>query len=126
MNSLVNGKREWFYELQVGVRYLRARVPRDDGLHLLHRRRGMLGIALGVAALIVVLSVMNGSSGGARDACSVIALVQVAEANGRALPDLARATARALSSSAPAGGDGGRPSSPQALLGRGDQTVQPT
>jgi lipoprotein-releasing system permease protein len=55
----------------------------------------MLGIALGVAALIIVLSVMNGFQKEVRDRMlSVIAHVEVFDANGNALPDW-RATAAA-------------------------------
>ena len=124
MNSLVNGKREWPYELQVGVRYLRAaRAGRDDGFISFIAGVAMLGIALGVAALIVVLSVMNGFQKEVRERMlSVIAHVQVAEVNGQALPDW-RATAALLqrqpevTALAPF-------VAVQALLGRGDE-LQP-
>ena len=48
----------------------------------------MLGIALGVAALIIVLSVMNGFQKEVRDRMlSVIAHIELFEAAGQALPD---------------------------------------
>src|SRR6059036_4097020 len=51
----------WPYELQIGWRYTRAgRVGRRNGFISFISLTSMLGIALGVAALIVVLSVMNG------------------------------------------------------------------
>ena len=46
------------YEVELGLRYVRAR--RRDGFISFISSVSMLGIALGVAALIVVLSVMNG------------------------------------------------------------------
>src|SRR3989442_11213088 len=49
------------YELAVGWRYTRAgRATRRNGFISFISLISMLGIALGVAALIVVLSVMNG------------------------------------------------------------------
>ncbi len=115
---------EWPYELQVGVRYLRAaRGGRENGFISFIAGVAMLGIGLGVAALIIVLSVMNGFSQEVRDRMlSVIAHVQVFESNGRALPDW-RATAVLLqrqpevTAVAPF-------VTAQALLGRGDE-LQP-
>ena len=47
------------YELELGLRYLRAKTPQQ--LHLVHFADfHCSGIALGVAALIIVISVMNG------------------------------------------------------------------
>ena len=87
--------RDWPYELQVGMRYLRAaRGGWENGFISFIAGVAMLGIALGVAALIIVLSVMNGFSREVRDRMlSVIAHVQVFEANGRALPDWRAAAA---------------------------------
>src|SRR5271169_4247843 len=49
------------YELHVGLRYFRARRgARRNGFVSFIAAVSMLGIALGVAALIVVISVMNG------------------------------------------------------------------
>jgi lipoprotein-releasing system permease protein len=51
----------WPFELQIGWRYTRAgRVGRRNGFISFISSVSMLGIALGVAALITVLSVMNG------------------------------------------------------------------
>ena len=50
------------YELWVGLRYTRPKKRGDGRNHFISfiSMISMLGIALGVAALIVVLSVMNG------------------------------------------------------------------
>ena len=83
----------------------------------------MLGIALGVAALIVVLSVMNGFSKEVRDRMlSVIAHVQLFDANGGALPDWQATAARAgkhpgVTAVAPF-------VATQALLGRGESCAR--
>ncbi len=63
----------------------------------------MVGIALGVAALIIVLSVMNGFQKEVRDRMlSVVAHVEVYDASGQALPDWQATAARAREQ--PAGG----------------------
>lgn len=69
----------WPYELQVGWRYTRSgRAGRRNGFISVISAISMLGIALGVAALIVVLSVMNGFQKEVRDRMlSVIAHVEV-------------------------------------------------
>jgi lipoprotein-releasing system permease protein len=84
------------YEWHIGWRYTRAgRAGRRNGFISFISGVSMLGIALGVAALIIVLSVMNGFQKEVRDRMlSVIAHVEVFEANGNALPDW-RATAAA-------------------------------
>ncbi len=84
------------YELQVGWRYVRAgRGGRRNRFISFISGVSMLGIALGVAALIIVLSVMNGFQKEVRDRMlSVIAHVELFEATGSALPDW-RATAAA-------------------------------
>jgi lipoprotein-releasing system permease protein len=84
----------WPYELQIGWRYTRSgRAGRRNGFISFISGVSMLGIALGVAALIIVLSVMNGFQKEVRDRMlSVIAHVEVYEAQGAALPDW-RATA---------------------------------
>lgn len=84
----------WPYELQIGWRYTRAgRAGRRNGFISFISGVSMLGIALGVAALIIVLSVMNGFQKEVRDRMlSVIAHVEVHDAQGGALPDW-RATA---------------------------------
>src|SRR6185369_4195042 len=51
------------YELALGWRYTRAgRATRRNGFISFISGVSMLGIALGVAALIIVLSVMNGAA----------------------------------------------------------------
>jgi lipoprotein-releasing system permease protein len=84
----------WPYELQIGWRYTRAgRVGRRNGFISFISGVSMLGIALGVAALIIVLSVMNGFQKEVRDRMlSVIAHIEVYDAQGQALADW-RATA---------------------------------
>ena len=84
----------WPYELLIGWRYTRAgRSGRRNGFISFISGVSMLGIALGVAALIIVLSVMNGFQKEVRDRMlSVIAHVEVYAAGGVALPDW-RATA---------------------------------
>ena len=79
----------WPYELQIGWRYTRAgRAGRKNGFISFISGVSMLGIALGVAALIIVLSVMNGFQKEVRDRMlSVVAHIEVLDANGGALPD---------------------------------------
>ncbi len=84
------------YEWQVAWRYLLGgRLGRRNGFISFISGVSMLGIALGVAALIVVLSVVNGFSREVRDRMlSVVAHVQVFDARGAPLADLAGTTAR--------------------------------
>ena len=79
----------WPYELQIGWRYTRAgRVGRRNGFISFISGVSMLGIGLGVAALIIVLSVMNGFQKEVRDRMlSVVSHVEIADAEGAALPD---------------------------------------
>jgi lipoprotein-releasing system permease protein len=79
----------WPYELQIGWRYTRAgRVGRKNRFISFISAVSMLGIALGVAALIIVLSVMNGFQKEVRDRMlSVISHVEVSDAGGAALAD---------------------------------------
>ena len=81
--------RELPYEWQIGWRYTRAgRAGRRNGFISFISGVSMLGIALGVAALIIVLSVMNGFQSEVRDRMlSVISHVEVFAAGGDALPD---------------------------------------
>jgi lipoprotein-releasing system permease protein len=66
----------WPYEFQIGWRYTRSgRAGRRNGFISFISGVSMLGIGLGVAALIIVLSVMNGFQ------------KEVLVANGDALPD---------------------------------------
>src|SRR5881227_468164 len=84
----------WPYELQIGWRYTRAgRTGRSNGFISFISGVSMLGIALGVAALIIVLSVMNGFQKEVRDRMlSVISHIEIFESQGLALADW-RATA---------------------------------
>jgi lipoprotein-releasing system permease protein len=77
------------YELRIGLRYTRAgrRARRRNGFISFISGISMIGIALGVMALIVVLSVMNGFVYQVRDRMlSVVSHVEVFANNG-ALPD---------------------------------------
>ena len=87
----------WPYELQIGWRYTRAgRVGRRNRFISFISGVSMLGIALGVAALIIVLSVMNGFQKEVRDRMlSVISHVEVSDAGGAALPDWRRTASEA-------------------------------
>ncbi|MBC7956842.1 MAG: lipoprotein-releasing ABC transporter permease subunit [Cytophagales bacterium] len=87
----------WPYELQIGWRYTRAgRAGRRNGFISFISGVSMLGIALGVAALIIVLSVMNGFQKEVRDRMlSVIAHVEVMDVQGGALADWQATTAKA-------------------------------
>ena len=77
------------YEWQIGWRYTRAgRTGRRNGFISFISGVSMLGIALGVAALIIVLSVMNGFQKEVRDRMlSVIPHIEVFSADGNALAD---------------------------------------
>ncbi|HSI56685.1 MAG TPA: lipoprotein-releasing ABC transporter permease subunit [Ideonella sp.] len=77
------------YEWQVGWRYTRAgRAGRRNGFISFISFVSVIGIALGVAALIIVLSVMNGFQKEVRDRMlAAIAHVELLEPRGAALPD---------------------------------------
>ncbi len=80
------------YEIRIGLRYTRAgrRARRRNAFISFISAISMAGIALGVAALIVVLSVMNGFQKEVRDRMlSVLSHVEVFSLNG-ALPDWQR------------------------------------
>ncbi|MFM2057461.1 MAG: hypothetical protein RLY71_1846 [Pseudomonadota bacterium] len=79
----------WPYEMRIGWRYTRAgRAGRRNGFISFISGVSMLGIALGVAALIIVLSVMNGFQKEVRERMlSVIAHVEIYAAGGTALDD---------------------------------------
>ena len=79
------------YELSLGWRYTRAgRATRRNGFISFISGVSMLGISLGVAALIIVLSVMNGFQKEVRDRMlSVLSHVEVFEPSGQAIPNLA-------------------------------------
>ena len=78
------------YELILGWRYTRAgRATRRNGFISFISGVSMLGIALGVAALIVVLSVMNGFQKEVRDRMlGVLSHIELYDASGQAIPDL--------------------------------------
>jgi lipoprotein-releasing system permease protein len=78
------------YELILGWRYTRAgRATRRNGFISFISGVSMLGIALGVAALIIVLSVMNGFQKEVRDRMlSVISHIEVFAPGNGAIPDL--------------------------------------
>jgi lipoprotein-releasing system permease protein len=78
------------YELLIGWRYTRAgRATRRNGFISFISGVSMLGIGLGVAALIIVLSVMNGFQKEVRDRMlSVVSHIEVYATGGAALPDL--------------------------------------
>ncbi|HOX68476.1 MAG: lipoprotein-releasing ABC transporter permease subunit [Rhizobacter sp.] len=111
---------QWPYELQIGWRYTRAgRSGRRNGFISFISGVSMLGIALGVAALIIVLSVMNGFQKEVRDRMlSVISHVEVYQSKGEALPDWQATAAQARLSPQVVG------AAPfiaaQALIARGD------
>ena len=79
------------FELILGWRYTRAgRATRRNGFISFISGVSMLGIALGVAALIIVLSVMNGFQKEVRDRMlGVVSHIEIYAADGAALPDLA-------------------------------------
>ena len=79
----------WPYELVLGWRYTRAgRASRRNGFISFISGVSMLGIGLGVAALVIVLSVMNGFQKEVRDRMlSVVSHIEVISADGGALED---------------------------------------
>ena len=112
---------QWPFEWQIGWRYTRSARRRDGGNGFISfiSAVSVLGIALGVAALIVVLSVMNGFQKEVRDRMlSIVAHVEVSAADGGALPDW-RATADAAARHPLVRGTAPYLAS-QALVGRGD------
>lgn len=108
------------YELILGWRYTRAgRATRRNGFISFISGVSMLGIALGVAALIIVLSVMNGFQKEVRDRMlGVVSHIEIFAPNGAALPDVTRTLAQVKANPAVIG------AAPfiatQALLARGE------
>ncbi len=109
------------YELLIGWRYTRAgRASRRNGFISFISAASMLGIALGVATLIIVLSVMNGFQKEVTERMlSVIAHIEVFSPNGSALLDAPRVAQQVqahaeVRGAAPFVGA-------QALLARGDE-----
>jgi lipoprotein-releasing system permease protein len=80
------------FELRIGWRYTRAgRSTRRNGFISFISGVSMLGIALGVAALIIVLSVMNGFQREVRDRMlSVVSHIEIYAQDSAALPDAAQ------------------------------------
>ena len=80
------------YELMLGWRYTRAgRATRRNGFISFISGVSMLGISLGVAALIIVLSVMNGFQKEVRDRMlGVVSHIEVYGAGGGMLADVGR------------------------------------
>ena len=78
------------YELALGWRYTRAgRATRRNGFISFISGVSMLGIALGVAALIIVISVMNGFQKEVRDRMlGVVSHIEIYGPGGGVLPDL--------------------------------------
>ena len=85
------------YELVLGWRYTRAgRATRRNGFISFISGVSMLGIALGVAALIIVLSVMNGFQKEVRDRMlGVVSHIEVFGPGGGMLADAGRTMAEA-------------------------------
>lgn len=108
------------FELNLGWRYTRAgRATRRNGFISFISGVSMLGIALGVAALIIVLSVMNGFQKEVRDRMlGVVSHIEISASGGAALPDVARTLAEVKRNPAVVG------AAPfiaaQALLARGE------
>jgi lipoprotein-releasing system permease protein len=84
------------YELLLGWRYTRAgRATRRNGFISFISGVSMMGIGLGVAALIIVLSVMNGFQKEVRDRMlGVVSHIEVYAADGAAVADLPALLAR--------------------------------
>jgi len=78
------------YELLIGWRYTRAgRVAGRNGFISFISGVSMLGIALGVAALIIVLSVMNGFQKEVRDRMlSVVSHIELLALDGDGFSDV--------------------------------------
>jgi lipoprotein-releasing system permease protein len=78
------------YELLIGWRYTRAgRVAGRNGFISFISGVSMLGIALGVAALIIVLSVMNGFQKEVRDRMlAVVAHIELLSTGGEGFADV--------------------------------------
>ena len=108
------------YELALGWRYTRAgRATRRNGFISFISGVSMLGIALGVAALIIVLSVMNGFQKDVRDRMlSVVSHIELVAPGGVALEDPARTMAEARRNPAVVGAT--TFIATQALLARGE------
>mgnify|MGYP001265844508 CR=1 FL=1 len=112
----MNGPYEW----QIGWRYTRAgRAGRRNGFISFISALSVLGIALGVAALIIVLSVMNGFQKEVRERMlAVISHIELVERDGGALADWRALAAQARRNPAV---EGAAPFiAAQSLVARGD------
>ncbi len=109
------------YEWQIGWRYTRAgRAGRRNGFISFISAVSMLGIGIGVAALIIVLSVMNGFQKEVRDRMlSVVPHIEAFDTAGAALPDW-QAVAKAARTDPRVVGAAPYIAT-QALVGRGDE-----
>ena len=97
-NESVRAEREAQQQLLSELRGA-GRATRKNGFISFISGVSMLGIALGVAALIIVLSVMNGFQKEVRDRMlGVLAHIEVFAPGGAALPDLALTLKEAKSS----------------------------
>jgi lipoprotein-releasing system permease protein len=110
------------FEWTVGWRYTRAgRASRRDGFISFISLVSMVGIALGVAALIIVLSVMNGFQREVRDRMlSVIAHVELYDVAGNGFDDWQAVAAKAKQADASRVIAAAPFIANQALLARGD------
>jgi lipoprotein-releasing system permease protein len=108
------------YELKLGWRYTRAgRATRRNGFISFISGVSMLGIGLGVAALIIVLSVMNGFQKEVRDRMlGVVSHIEIFSPGGAALPDVTKTLAEAKANSQVIGASSFIAT--QALLARGE------
>jgi lipoprotein-releasing system permease protein len=108
------------YELKLGWRYTRAgRATRRNGFISFISGVSMLGIALGVAALIIVLSVMNGFQKEVRDRMlGVVSHIEIFSPGGAAMPDVAKTLAEAKANPQVVGASSFIAT--QALLARGE------
>lgn len=108
------------YEWRVGWRYTRAsRSDRRNGFISFISGVSVIGIALGVAALIIVLSVMNGFQKEVRDRMlSVVAHVELFDAMGGPVADWGKLADQARRNHAVVGAAPFVPA--QALIARGD------
>jgi lipoprotein-releasing system permease protein len=109
------------FEWQIGWRYTRAgRAGRRNGFISFISFVSMLGIALGVAALIIVLSVMNGFQKEVRDRMlSIIPHVELMDIAGNGLADWQAVANKAREDKRVIGA--APYVSTQALVGRGDE-----
>jgi lipoprotein-releasing system permease protein len=89
-HSTIHMPFEMPYEWVLGWRYTRAgRTTRRNGFISFISGVSMLGIGLGVAALVIVLSVMNGFQKEVRDRMlSVVSHIEVLAVDGNALSDV--------------------------------------